>query len=346
LKHWQRSETMKMWMKACGTWGAVLAAWVLAAAATWGADVTVENVTARQRYPWNGLVDIEGTVTCSDPEADVQLEVSAENEETGASVAVRTVKLEGGGFGEALTVLTGDLNNGKVRMVWDAGTDLGEVNWPSMAVVVTAGVVTRRRVQLWAGGPYWATKNIGAEWPDDYGLYFWWGDTVGYKWENNAWVASDGSATNFSFGERTPTYRKDIATLESEGWITADRVLTPAHDAAHVHWGGRWRMPTLEEMNDLCNQCDWRWVKSGGSNGYIVSGRGDYASATIFLPAGGWGFDTGGSIEGYSGRYWSCYTAAGVWASRALTFSSDDHCTDSSYRLYGQNVRAVRGFTE
>ena len=322
---------MKKRMKACGTWGA---------------DVTVENVTARQRYPWNGLVDIECTVTCSDPEADVHLEVSAENEETGASVAVRTVKLEGGGFGEALTVLTGKLSNGKVRMVWDAGTDLGEVNWPSMAVVVTAGVVTRRRVQLWAGGPYWATKNIGAEWEDDYGLYFWWGDTVGYKWENKAWVASDGSATNFRFADSTPTYRKDIATLKSEGWITEDGVLTPVHDAAHVHWGGEWRMPTLQELKDLCNQCDWQWCKRGKSNGYFISGRGDYASASIFLPAAGYGSDTMWAMVGYDGHYWSCDSASGSWASRGLAFSSDDHCAGSLYRLYGQSVRPVRGVKE
>ncbi len=49
-----------------------------------------------------------------------------------------------------------------------------------------------KKVQLWKGGPYWAETNIGAEKPEDYGLYFWWGDTIGYKRENDAWVASDG----------------------------------------------------------------------------------------------------------------------------------------------------------
>jgi hypothetical protein len=56
-------------------------------------------------------------------------------------------------------------------------------------------------VQLWENGPYWATTNIGAEKPEDYGYYFWWGDTVGYKRENDKWVASDGSNSNFSFEE-------------------------------------------------------------------------------------------------------------------------------------------------
>ena len=56
-------------------------------------------------------------------------------------------------------------------------------------------------VQLWEGGPYWATTNIGADKPEDAGLYFWWGDTVGYRRSGDAWVASDGSNRNFSFSD-------------------------------------------------------------------------------------------------------------------------------------------------
>ena len=54
-------------------------------------------------------------------------------------------------------------------------------------------------VQLWKDGPYWAETNIGAENPWDYGYYFWWGDTIGYKRVKDAWVASDGSSSDFSF---------------------------------------------------------------------------------------------------------------------------------------------------
>ena len=74
--------------------------------------------------------------------------------------------------------------------------------------VVTHGSAIGK-VQLWEGGPYWATTNIGAEKPEDHGYYFWWGDTVGYKRENDAWVASDGSSSNFSFEKKnTPTFGK------------------------------------------------------------------------------------------------------------------------------------------
>ena len=135
---------------------------------------------------------------------------------------------------------------------------------------------THEKVQLWEGGPYWATKNVGAEKPEDYGYYFWWGDTVGYKRENNKWVASDGSNSNFSFlDDNTPMYNKSISTLKYKGWITSDGVLAPSHDAAQAHWGGDWRMPTRDELNALKNNCDWTWTTLNGVKGYIIKGQLD-----------------------------------------------------------------------
>ena len=52
--------------------------------------------------------------------------------------------------------------------------------------------------------------------------------------------------------------------LQSEGWITADGVLASAHDAAQAHWGGSWRMPTLQELDDLRDNCDWTWTSMNG----------------------------------------------------------------------------------
>lgn len=90
-------------------------------------------------------------------------------------------------------------------------------------VAASAGTVNRsvhNKVQLWEDGPYWADTNIGAEKPEDYGFYFWWGDTVGYKHEGAAWVASDGSSLDFEFGEgHTPTCGKSLHTLKSEGGL-------------------------------------------------------------------------------------------------------------------------------
>lgn len=160
------------------------------------------------------------------------------------------------------------------------------------------------KVQLWEGGPYWAEMNIGAKKPEDYGYYFWWGDTVGYKRENDAWVASDGSSSNFSFEEKNaPTFGKKPQLLQNEGWTTVEGVLTPQHDAAHVQWGGGWRMPTEPEIVDLNDKCEWVWITLNGVEGYVVRGKGDYASASIFLPGGG-RFRGNLPPVGNNGCYW------------------------------------------
>ena len=183
-----------------------------------------------------------------------------------------------------------------------------------MAMLLAAGAMlgawadTHNKVQLWEGGPYWAETNIGAENPEDYGYYFWWGDTVGYKWENGQWIASDGSSSGFSFDKdnvQIQTFGKNVATLQSEGWITADGVLAPEHDAAQVHWGGNWWMPTRQELDDLEGKCDWTWTTTNGVNGWIVRGRGDFSAASIFLPAAGNGYETLLYDDGSVGNFWS-----------------------------------------
>ena len=107
-------------------------------------------------------------------------------------------------------------------------------------------------VQLWEGGPYWADRNVGADEPWEPGYYFWWGDPVGYRRENDAWVASDGSGSDSSFrhGGNAP-YAKNAAVLLKDGWITTNNVLAPAHDSARAHWGGDRRMPMKQELIDL-----------------------------------------------------------------------------------------------
>ena len=180
--------------------------------------------------------------------------------------------------------------------------------------------------------------------------YFWWGDTVGYKRENNAWVATDGSSSNFSFGSsNTPTYNKTPATLASEGWVVSQDgtyVLAPEHDAAHVQWGGGWRMPTYQELNDLYhNKCDWTWTTQNGVKGYVVRGRGDYASHSIFLPCAGYGYGTSLYDAGSLGYYWSSVPGSDYDRAYGLGFDSGSHYMLCNYRYDGQSVRPVQGFT-
>ena len=234
----------------------------------------------------------------------------------------------------------------RVRMYPDADAeeDDGENDDPAVNPSDAHG-----KVQLWDGGPYWATTNVGAEEPWEYGYYFWWGDTVGYKRENDAWVTSDGVIDQNGFASYYwwRTYERDTATLRSEGWITADGVLAPEHDAAHVQWGGTWRMPTQQELDDLCTKCDWTWTTTNGVNGYVVQGSGDYTSASIFLPAAGHGRWTSFDDAGSRGYYWSSVLefddSDDSWE---LYFYSGDHGTSGDYRFMGRSVRPVQGFTE
>ena len=306
---------------------------------------TVTDVVAKQRYPWNGLVDITCKVSGIDKTTKgFEFFASAIVSDLGITNRLSHFWIMKDGEKSTDKVVKA---NGNYYLLWDAKADLGQVRYTNMVVSVTA---KNRMVQLWEGGPYWATMNIGAEKPEDYGYYFWWGDTVGYKRENDKWVASDGSNSNFSFtSDNMPTYDKSVATLQSEGWITSDSVLAPEHDAAKKHWGGDWRMPTKQEFDDLISKCDWTWTTVNGVRGYLVRGRGEYASNSIFLPCAGRGYGTSLNIAGTYGVYWSSVPYSGyrhgAWI---LSFDSDSHYLHDyfDYRYYGQSVRSLQGFTK
>ena len=312
----------------------------LIGAVAFAAAPTVTDVVAKQRYPWNGLVDITCKVSGMD-ETIKEFEFFASAIVSDLGITNRLSHFWIMKDGVKSSNLAADAN-GNYRLLWDAKADLGEVRYTNMVVRVTVD----NKVQLWEGGPYWAIRNIGAEKPEDYGYYFWWGDTVGYKRENDKWVTSDGSVSNFSFDSgNTPTYGKSDSTLQSEGWITANGVLAQAHDAAQKHWGGDWRMPTMREFDVLNSKCDWTWTTVNGVNGYIVRGRGDYASRKIFLPCAGYGYGTSLVYAGSFGYYWS---SVPILSNNAfyLDFNSSDHRTYSNYRYYGQSVRPLQGFTK
>ena len=243
-------------------------------------------------------------------------------------------------------------SNGRYRLLWDASADLGQVVYDNMVMRVT--IRTRNKVQLWANGPYWAECNVGASRPEEFGYYFWWGDTIGYRRVNDAWVARDGSSSNFSFSvKNTPTWNKREATLHSERWVVLQNgtygstyVLTPAHDAAHVQWGGDWRMPTQQELDDLDSNCDWTWTTRNGVNGYEVRGHGDYASNSIFLPCAGYGSETSLYSAGSSGQFWSSVPGGDCYSWGLESATGGHRMQSGDGRYLGLSVRPVQGFTE
>ncbi len=294
-----------------------------------GFGETVTNVRGSQR-PNSNLVDIYYDLNAVD----------------GWSYTVE-VSIEGRANEVTATTFSGDVGKGIApgknrHILWEAGPDWhgkkGDVK-----AVVTATVEAKngkpKKVQLWAGGPYWADRNIGADAPWDYGLYFWWGDTTGHR-----------PGYNFDWGNSAIyTYGKSVSELQSAGWVTSGGVLAPSHDAAHVKWGGAWRMPTQDELTALMSNCDWTWTTVNGVNGYVVRGRDEYASASIFLPAAGYGW-TSLHHAGSYGDYWSSVplSDSSYYRSWSLNFDSGDR--DSyyyyCYRNIGQSVRPVQGFAK
>ena len=210
------------------------------------------------------------------------------------------------------------------------------------------GVGSDGGVQLWENGPYWAECNVGASKPEDAGYYFWWGDTVGYKRNASApgWVSvKDGKSFSFC-RDNCPTYDKTMDQLKSAGYIDGSGNLVAKFDAATAHWGAAWRMPTEAEFSALISNCTTTWTTRNGVYGRLVTGKGAYASKSIFLPAAGSGDYSCRYGVGSYGYCWSSTSYSDDSSAWCLRFDSGDFCRKSRGCEGGSPVRPVRGFAK
>lgn len=328
----------------------------LAAVNLLAAKPVATSVTARQWYPWNGKVDIVVTFSgASNDVAEAACVFAATNSATKAALAMAHVTDAGTISGSGATWTR--------RYVWDAAADLGEVKIADVVLAAEAtplGVV-QGGVQLWEGGPYWAECNVGATKPEEYGYYFWWGDTVGYAREGGTWtsgyyyysgvtwVSSTGACMGSSpFSESScPTRGKTTAELQSAGYIDGTGNLVAKYDAATAHLGAPWRMPTDAEFAALIDNCTTAWTTRDGVYGRLVTGKGAFSTKSIFLPAAGGGADSDLYYPGSDGYYWSStltsFNSYGAWY---LDFGSDDFYRDTNGRDGGSPVRPLRGFAK
>ena len=184
----------------------------------------------------------------------------------------------------------------------------------------------------------WATCNVGASSPGDYGNYYAWGETTtktDYSWSNLKYC-TDSTGDHFNKYCRTE-YSKYWSGIGSPDNKTR---LEMSDDAARQNWGGRWRMPTKAECEELVNKCTWTWTSQGGHNGYKVTSKTNGNS--IFLPAAG--YRDGSSLDdaGSDGYYWSSSLGSGdSWRACSMYFDSSSHYVLSSHRYFGRSVRPV-----
>ena len=163
-------------------------------------------------------------------------------------------------------------------------------------------------------GLKWATCNVGASSPEDYGDYYAWGELS---------TKDEYTESNCS------TYKEHIGNISGN----------PQYDVARKKWGGSWRMPTVDEFEELIDNCTWEWTTKDGHKGYKVTGRN---GNSIFLPAAGYrlGSDT------YFAESNVCYWSATLLESDTQFASflgsySGYRSTDWGYRYYGLSVRPV-----
>ena len=186
-------------------------------------------------------------------------------------------------------------------------------------------------------GTLWATMNVGASKPSDAGLYFQWGDTVGYTaeqvgiGEGKKEFALDWSDYKFGIYPNFTKYTTTGATLELED------------DAAHVYMGGDWHMPTPIQISELLNNTTNTWTTQDGVNGRLFTSKKD-GTKSIFIPAAGYAWDGSVQDSGDGGGVLSSVLNAGdVDFGQNLFFVSGSVFLGNGVRYGGLSVRGVIG---
>ncbi|MBQ8722453.1 MAG: fimbrillin family protein [Paludibacteraceae bacterium] len=174
-----------------------------------------------------------------------------------------------------------------------------------------------------SSGLKWATCNVGATTPEEYGDYFAWGEVEikeAYGWGTYKF----GTENNY-----TKYNSNDNKT-----------VLDPEDDAAHVNWGGAWRMPTDVELGELFDNCIWDWIVcANNTEGYQATSK--INGRSIFFPATGQYL--GGEVinSGVAGYYWTSTLNLYNYAFRLVMQDNPFISWSSDERKKGFSVRPV-----
>ena len=185
-------------------------------------------------------------------------------------------------------------------------------------------------------GTLWATCNVGADAPEDFGDYFAWGETMpkdSYDWKSYRY----GDMVNELFA--MTKYCTD-SSYGFDGFVDSLTLLEPADDAVRANWGADWRMPTGKEWEELYRKTICTGTTQNGVNGWLFTASN---GNSLFLPAAGFRLD-GEAICAGLGTYWSSSLHTDYpYRAWSFHFDSDNcHVCGTYERNRGQTVRAVR----
>ena len=210
----------------------------------------------------------------------------------------------------------------------------------SCQVTVTSGTTPDPVNHEWVdlglpSGTLWATCNVGASSPEEYGDYFAWGETGPHDgwWWWDGYIYCNGSSN-------TLTKYCTQSGYGYNGFTDNLTELLPEDDAATANWGSDWRMPSEEQIMELYNNTTQTWTTQNGKYGQLCTGP---SGNSIFLPAAGYYDMINFYNAGSSGFYWSrsLYTGDSNNAI-CMTVSSGTISYGGNYRYYGYSVRPVR----
>ena len=197
----------------------------------------------------------------------------------------------------------------------------------------------------------WASCNLGASFPEEYGDYYAWGEIETkdtYDCSTYKWMADGQSSWQYINKYTWPDGRTTASWYDSDGTFIGDslKVLQPEDDVVHVKLGGNWRMPTKSELQELYDDCTWTSTHYYAKRGYKVQSNKDgYTDKWIFLPVAGYMYNSRRYNAGSYGYYWSSSLYPGnSYCAYALYFDpSNVHPGDyyNRYRYYGYSVRPV-----
>ncbi len=228
----------------------------------------------------------------------------------------------------------------------------------STATIVTSDESTVPAVDLGLSVK-WAPMNVGASAPEEFGNYYAWGETKAYGEEDPTngqnYRSSDSTSyrkdfydwTTYKFCEGSRMSLTKYCVNTSEGVVDNKTMLDLSDDAAHATMGGRWRIPTDDELAELREKCTWTWGEANGVAGYTVTGPN---GNSIFLPAAGCRSNQShglvadkGPIHVGGGGYWSSSLERDKSSSLAWRLNFGEKVVSWSYesRCEGATIRAV-----